>query len=374
VNWWLGYRVNGKQFLRSLKTDDEKKAKAELAKAEAMFAVRESTSVLQQLYETLSGKTMPRVTLAGALGDWLTETQGSAGKMTLQKYTAIVQDLKDFLGASDKAPLLADVETESIREFLTRKRATTSASTVNGFRKILSVFFIRALKNGQTKTNPVLPIKPFKAGRDEAQARRSFTLAEIQLIYTKAPDDFWRYMVVSGFYTGQRMGDLICLQFGSLDLEQKILRITTGKTGRQMQIPMAAPLYELLAKRRQEFPTAKPTAFVWPEQGAYYLEHQAKTFSNAFYEILATAGLVAARPAAHRREKNGRDVKRAASTVSFHCMRHTFVSLLKVSGGNQAVAKELAGHSSNLISDNYTHLPEAVLADAIKQLPIIEVK
>jgi len=227
------------------------------------------------------------------------------------------------------------------------------------------------LKNGQLKSNPVLPIKPFKAGQDEGQARRAFTIEEIQLLYSKAPDPFWQYMIVCGFYSGQRMGDLITLRWGSVDFQERILRITTGKTGRQMKIPMAARLYDLLAQRRGEYESAKPTDFVWPEQGKEYLKNRSGSFSNSFYEIMTTAGLTTARTAAHRAHKNGRSAKRAASTVSFHCLRHSFVSLLKVTGSNQAVAKELAGHSSNLISDNYTHIPPEILAHAIKQLPEI---
>jgi integrase len=369
--WWVGYRTNSKQVLRSLKTTDEKTAKAGLAKVNTMFSVRESGSVLQELYETLSGKRLPRVTLAGALNDWLEECAGSTGRMTSRKYQTIAEELKSFLGASDSAPMLVDVETEMLRGFLVQKRKTTSASTVNGYRKILSVFFIRALKNGQLKSNPVLPIKPFKAGQDEGQARRAFTIEEIQLLYSKAPDPFWQYMIVCGFYSGQRMGDLITLRWGSVDFQERILRITTGKTGRQMKIPMAARLYDLLAQRRGEYESAKPTDFVWPEQGKEYLKNRSGSFSNSFYEIMTTAGLTTARTAAHRAHKNGRSAKRAASTVSFHCLRHSFVSLLKVTGSNQAVAKELAGHSSNLISDNYTHIPPEILAHAIKQLPEI---
>jgi hypothetical protein len=42
---------------------------------------------------------------------------------------------------------------------------------------------------------------------------------------------------------------------------------------------------------------------------------------------------------------------------------------LKIAGGSQAVAKELAGHSSNLVSDAYTHTGEKALQDAIAGLP-----
>jgi site-specific recombinase XerD len=55
--------------------------------------------------------------------------------------------------------------------------------------------------------------------------------------------------------------------------------------------------------------------------------------------------------------------------VSFHCLRHSFVSYLKITGSNNAVAKELVGHSSDAINDVYTHLPIEILATAVAQLP-----
>jgi len=60
---------------------------------------------------------------------------------------------------------------------------------------------------------------------------------------------------------------------------------------------------------------------------------------------------------------------RAGSSVTFHSLRHTFVSLLKVTGSSQSVAKELAGHSSDQVNDLYTHVPEEALVKAIKALP-----
>jgi len=39
-------------------------------------------------------------------------------------------------------------------------------------------------------------------------------------------------------------------------------------------------------------------------------------------------------------------------SVTFHSLLHTFVSLLKVTGSSQSVAKELAGHSSDQVNLN----------------------
>ena len=40
-----------------------------------------------------------------------------------------------------------------------------------------------------------MPIKAFKASRGEVVERRALTISELQTIYAKAPNDFWRYMI-----------------------------------------------------------------------------------------------------------------------------------------------------------------------------------
>jgi len=89
-------------------------------------------------------------------------------------------------------------------------------------------------------------------------------------------------------------------------------------------------------------------------------EDSARLFMN---RSLYPCGLVPLRDG--RQKKAGR----AASSVTFHSLRHTFVSLLRVTGSSQSVAKELAGHSSDQVNDLYTHVPEEALVKAIKALP-----
>ena len=93
---------------------------------------------------------------------------------------------------------------------------------------------------------------------------------------------------------------------------------------------------------------------------------------NFTTKFLLPAGLVVERM--HKaKETNGKvDGRRETNQVSFHCLRHTFVSALKLTGASQSTAKELAGHSSDQISDLYTHVDEASLTRAIKQLPGIK--
>jgi integrase len=305
---------------------------------------------------------------------WLAEANDS----TRDRYAAIAEQFATFLGANEQKPLISEVSTEHVREYLHSRRKTCSASTTNLERKILSVFFRRAIKNQQLRENPVFPVVPFNAKEGEAAAkRRPFTLEELRLMYRKAPSDFWRYMIVGGTYTGLRMGDLISLSWPSIDFAENMIRVKAAKTrnttGKTVNVPIAEPFQAILTELWDR--AGKPkTGHVWPEQAAEYDAKGAGQFSNEFYdEILTPCGFV--HPRENKKAKGkGRAAERSINPVSFHSFRHSFVTLLKATGGSQIVAKELAGHSSDLISDTYTSLPADVLTKAIDALPRLEAR
>ena len=182
-------------------------------------------------------------------------------------------------------------------------------------------------------------------------------------------------MVLAGALTGQRMGDLITLPWAAVDLAQNRSGSHTARraTARDYSHAPDNPCLPSGTDKR-EAGKAKPSAAIWPKQSRLYEQSGTKAFSNKFYEeVLLPAGLVAKRTHHAKKTKAGeaRMERRAVNEVSFHCLRHTFVSLLKLTGASQSAAKELAGHGSDEISDLYTHNDEATLTRAIKQLPPI---
>jgi len=226
------------------------------------------------------------------------------------------------------------------------------------------------VNNSETWENPVSPIKPFIDRKGEKVSRRGYTIAELGTIYTKCPDDFWRYMVVGSFYTGLRMGDLICLQWRAVDLQKDTITVTDDNTEKVMHIPIAKPLRAILVDIRARAGKVRPGDYLWPEQAARYREKGPGVFSGEFYKlILAPLQLVTPRTKSHKSTGNGRSAERQVNEVSFHSLRHSFVSFLRSTGSNQAVAKELAGHASDQVNSLYTHVPEEALVTAINQLP-----
>ena len=83
--------------------------------------------------------------------------------------------------------------------------------------------------------------------------------------------------------------------------------------------------------------------------------------------MLADAGL--AEPPNKRSTGKGRHAAREVSELSFHSLRHAFVSILKATGASQAVAMALAGHETKAISEHYTTLDDATLRAAVNKLP-----
>jgi integrase len=189
-------------------------------------------------------------------------------------------------------------------------------------------------------------------------------VAEVNLLLSKA-EGFWRYAILCGFYTGLRMSDIASMPVGAVDLHESVIRLAAIKTGSRVTIPIPEILAEEIRKRIGAMKKPKPTDPLWPEEAGM----RSGARSNQFRELLVLCGLVEART--HKKTKDGRDTGREASTVSFHCLRHTFVSLLKATGSGQAVAKALAGHASDDISDHYTTLPIETLRSAVRALPSI---
>jgi integrase len=370
--WWIGYRLNDRQYLRSTKSVNEADADRELDRLGQISMAHRAGNLSEEFFRLITNQQGSNEALRGQVKLWLNECRDLSPR-TLEKYRGCMEEFCQHVNASDAAPLLRDIRPETIGAFLRQKRAATSTATAKQYRKVLRAFFGYCMDNQALGTIPVPSSKSLKLTRDSESIRRAFTLAELKTLFDKAPDDFWRYMVLAGFYLGQRMGDLICLPWGAVDFEQGVIRLKTRKTDRPMTIPLRDELGAFLGKLKRAAGSVAPPDPIWPEQVKRYERFGAGVFSNEFYDlVLLPAGLVTKRSKNAAKDENGNRILkhgRKVNDVSFHCLRHTFVSLLKITGGSQAVAKELAGHSSDAVSDLYTHMPVEVLTKAINQLP-----
>jgi integrase len=137
-----------------------------------------------------------------------------------------------------------------------------------------------------------------------------------------------------------------------------------------MFIPLAKPLRALITKLVAKLTSKNVKDYLWPEQAARYQAKGSGPFSNEFYKLVLTpCKLVTPRAKSHKATGAGHSSKRQINELSFHSLRHSFVSFLRSTGSNQSVAKELAGHASDQVNNLYTHVPEEALVAAINLLP-----
>jgi integrase len=371
--WWIGERINGKQILRSTGQTDKKLAEQQLANIKTAAMLHQAGNLTDDIIKLLTGRksTQRDFSLRAMLAQWLTECK-NLSPVTLRRYEAVTDEFCDFIKASADAPLLRDIQKESIALFLRDKRAKTSVANTKLNRKILAAFFNYCVSNDALENSPMPSATALKLTGESEKVRRAFTLAELETLFKKAPSPFWKYMVMAGYFLGQRMGDLICLTWGAIDFERGVVRLTQSKTGKAVILPLRPELGAMLAQLKRDAGDVKASEPIFAEQAARYSKHGSGVFSNEFYDlVLLPAGLVKARTHQKADKVNGEETNgsRTVSPVSFHCLRHSFVSFLKLTGAAQSTAMELAGHSSEQISNHYSHVDEGSMRNAIAALP-----
>ena len=343
-----------------LSADEVKRILEGIGDLRVRHAVRRSFDDVLRL---VSGAGLDSRTTRSFVDAWLERTKGEVAPATLQRYESVATRFLESLAGKAEQDSAALTETEILR-FRDGEATRVSVATVNLSLKILRVMFADA----RAVSEVIKKVKPLKK-RGKATVRRAFTLGELKQILA-ACDDEWRSLVLFGFYSGGRLGDLATLTWENIDLAGGELRYESGKTGRAVKVPLAKPLREHL----EQMPAGDN-----PKQPLHSRAYEVATrqgrvgsLSNDFYEVLVSAGLVKAR--SHKRDestKSKRDGKRNSSEIGFHALRHTAVSLLKMAGVGEAVAMDLVGHDSADISRHYTHVDHATKLDAVNRLPVL---
>ena len=340
--------------------------KSFLAEIRDLRTQRAARRAFDDVLRMTTGTGLESRTVRSFAADWLARTKGEVALSTWGRYDATTKRFLDVLGGKADGDI-ASVTQEDIARFRDTEAKRVKPATANIALKIIRILFKAAEASRVIARNEAKHVQPLKSRGKEA-SRRPFTLEELKLIL-EACNDEWRSLVLFGFYSGGRLGDLGTLTWENVDLSRGELRYESIKTGRRVILPLAQTLREhverLPAGDNPKQPLHPRAYDVVARQG------RVGTLSNEFYEILVSAGLVL--PRSHQRDekKKGRTGQRSQSQISFHALRHTAVSLLKMAGVGEAVAMDLVGHDSADISRHYTHVDHATKLDAVNRLPVL---
>ncbi|HUJ12062.1 MAG TPA: site-specific integrase [Verrucomicrobiae bacterium] len=290
---------------------------------------------------------------------WLDGKSIDTAPRTHERYSSIMTRFYGFLGAkADRS--IAGIAATDILTFRDNLAKELSINTANLAVKTLRVCFGDAHSNDLLTSNTAAKVKKLRFGGRAGQ-RRDFNASEIRLLLQAAGNSEWRGLILTGLYTGQRLGDLAQLQWNQVNLDTKEIVFHVSKTKRELPLPLARPLVDYFEGLQS---SDDPAAFVFPKAAAVSLTG---TLSNQFYRLMEQAGLAV--PRENISTGRGHGVGRKTSPLSFHSLRHSNVTFLKAAGASDAIAQAIAGHSSSAVSKIYTHLDTDTLRRAIDKLP-----
>lgn len=332
----------------------------------------QAQKVIAELFEP---KGAQLVTVGNMVRSWLEENKPSVSASTYSIYSRTVKLWLESMADRERIPLIHI----SRSDLLTFRKTLEAGHPVTGNQrlKLLRMILKDAKEKGYHFDDPFIGVRMFREQKEaaaETGGRRPFTNAELQTLLSLA-DHEWKSLILFGLYTGQRLGDIAGLRWGQVDLERRLLSLTTKKTSRAMVLPIMEPLAQHLVK---ETVPAERKAFVHPRAAGLVAGAKGKvsTLSRHFGELLEQAGLREARksaaPKGHTSTGKGRTALRTLEELSFHSLRHTARTMLEAAGVPLATAMHLLGHSDKGSSLQYTHLDPETLRRAAEKLPHFE--
>lgn len=149
-------------------------------------------------------------------------------------------------------------------------------------------------------------------------------------------------MVLLAINTGMRRGELLGLEWGSVNLPGKLLTVTAGnaKSRKARHLPLNAEALDVLTRWKEQ--AVGRLVFPSPKTGA-----RMDNINSSWEELCVDAKL---------------------ADFRFHDLRHTFASRLVMAGVDLNTVRELLGHSDIRMTLRYAHLAPDKLADAVAKL------
>jgi len=324
--------------------------------------------ILAQMIEAGGGGEFKRYTVRAWLAEWLagktaeTAKPGKKGRAkgyspsTYTRYAGVVNQFLDGIPEEKANGDILTLTADDIRRWRDALKAEgRSAATVNDAVKTIRTALTAARKNGVVLSN-VAEAVTMLAEADPI--RTTFTPEQVQALLSAAKGD-WPGVIRFAWFTGSSLRDITNLRWRQVDLAKGTLSFARRKSGTPVFIPLHPELVEWLMAQ----PSADdPEAHLFPTLAGKATSGKSG-LSMAFGRIMDAAGIKVGEENA--KGKAGR--KRKA--LSFHCLRHTFISTLANAGIGVELRQALAGHASAEMNLNYTHRDAESLRGAVEMIP-----
>jgi integrase len=364
--WYCAYRLpNGKRTFRSTKLTDRKAAEefchrleyaSHESKAGRLIETR-ARELISEIVEHATGEPLRNYTVEEWLCEWLKGKKAAKAEATFLKYANAVKGFLSSLGLRAKLNVnqitLRDVNRFQQGEI----EAGKYSSTCNDHVKIIRMAFTSARKLGYITHNPAEAVETLP--EDSESPKQPFTLEQIKALLHHAEGD-WKGVIIVTLYSGMRLKDVANLRWENVDLPNKWISFKAGKTRQRIKIPMHDSLHDFLL----ELPAPDTgKEFLFPSLAGK--KTSGKSGLSQMFKRLMERAKVRGEIVRERMGESGRSV----STLSFHSLRHTLVSLMANAGVPVEVRQKFTGHASAEMNQHYTHHEIETLRAAVEKLP-----
>jgi integrase len=199
------------------------------------------------------------------------------------------------------------------------------------------------------------PAEAVDLPRAKSHERVVFSADEVRALLDFAPPD-WKTAILLGYYSGQRISDVVSLSWDKVDLAESVIFYAQKKIGRRLEVPIHPELEDHLLRIAGD----APRGLLCPSL-ANCKTGGGRGLSKQFETLMDKAHVDRCEVQSSRNHK--------FSLKSFHSLRHSFSSALANAGFSSDVRMKLTGHRSVDVHRKYTHMELEPLRKAIAALP-----
>jgi integrase len=329
---------------------------------EGSFTEHDGREVINQILRASGRTPHGTATVRSFLLDWAASKAISRTSGTATRYRHTVESFIGFLGArADQS--ITSVSPQDVQKFRDLQLGEgKSATTANMVVKTIRIPLNLARRQGLILTNPAEAVDMIEA---EGAERDVFSPKQIQQLL-KAADTEWKGMILVGACAGLRIGDAAKLTWENIDFETMMLRYSPAKTSkggkrRFVEAPILHDLEEYLlnlrvSERVMESPVF-PRLSKKPVSGVAGL-------SQLFLALMEEAGVDKKTIVTRAKGSKGRSF----NALTFHSLRHTFISTMANIGVAEEIRMKISGHTSD-VHKRYTHHERTTLKRSLEKFP-----
>lgn len=259
-------------------------------------------------------------------------------------HASISEGMLNRLLKATEWKLLRDITVESVEAALPVVAPLTH-SYRNCFIKRIKAFCAWLVARGRLREHPLRALRRLserKATRNRGRRAASWDDL-LALLSLKIPDDRLLCYALAGL-NGFRRNEIASLTFGDLHLSAIVPFVELGRKMGESDQRDALPLHPFVVRLLRARSAAMPGVGV--VRAVPDVATLKRDWAKAKVEFASAGG-----------------------RLDFHALRHTFCSLLDLTGASRATKKRLMRHAGEDVTDGYSHAELREMCEALSRLP-----